>query len=161
MFVFRKIWRTLFCWNTRFEIRPFALLPIRCQISTTKLFLQNAPPYTLRKKWLYSELLWSAYSRIRTDTLYLSVFSPYAGKLDQDNSEYGHFSPSDMLIKFLKTTPIYQSPNIYSVLLTIMPDQFAAVVKVQRQSPDDFSSKKLLWKVSQNSVEKTCVGAFL
>ena len=74
--------------------------------------------------------------------------SPYSVRMrenvDQNNSEYGHFSPSDMLIKFLKTTPIYQSPNIYSVLLTIMPDQFAAVVKVQRQSPDDFSSKKLL-----------------
>ena len=27
MFVFRKIWRALFPWNTRFEIRPFALLP--------------------------------------------------------------------------------------------------------------------------------------
>ena len=26
-FVFRKIWRALFSWNTRFEIRPFALLP--------------------------------------------------------------------------------------------------------------------------------------
>ena len=26
MFVFRKIWRALFSWNTRFEIRPFALL---------------------------------------------------------------------------------------------------------------------------------------
>ena len=25
MFVFRKIWRALFSWNTRFEIRPFAL----------------------------------------------------------------------------------------------------------------------------------------
>ena len=24
---FRKIWRALFSWNTRFEIRPFALLP--------------------------------------------------------------------------------------------------------------------------------------
>ena len=23
MFVFRKIWRALFSWNTRFEIRPF------------------------------------------------------------------------------------------------------------------------------------------
>ena len=29
MFVFRKIWRTLFSWNTRFEIRPFALLPTK------------------------------------------------------------------------------------------------------------------------------------
>ena len=26
-FVFRKIWRALFSWNTRFEIHPFALLP--------------------------------------------------------------------------------------------------------------------------------------
>ena len=24
---FRKIWRALISWNTRFEIRPFALLP--------------------------------------------------------------------------------------------------------------------------------------
>ena len=27
MFVFRKIWRALFSLNTRFAIRPFALLP--------------------------------------------------------------------------------------------------------------------------------------
>ena len=27
MFVFRKIWRAFFSWNTRFEIRPSALLP--------------------------------------------------------------------------------------------------------------------------------------
>ena len=27
MFVFRKIWRALFSYNTCFEIRPFALLP--------------------------------------------------------------------------------------------------------------------------------------
>ena len=30
MFVFQKIWRALFPWNTRFEIRPFALLTIIC-----------------------------------------------------------------------------------------------------------------------------------
>ena len=29
MFVFRKIWRALFSWNTCFEIRPFALLPTK------------------------------------------------------------------------------------------------------------------------------------
>ena len=29
MFVFRKIWCTLFSWNTRFEICPFALLPTK------------------------------------------------------------------------------------------------------------------------------------
>ena len=27
MLVFRKIWRGLFSWNTRFEIHTFALLP--------------------------------------------------------------------------------------------------------------------------------------
>ena len=26
MLVFRKIWRALFSYNTRFEVRPFALL---------------------------------------------------------------------------------------------------------------------------------------
>ena len=31
MFVFRKIWRALFSWNTRFEIRPFALLPTKLE----------------------------------------------------------------------------------------------------------------------------------
>ena len=30
MFVFRKIWRILFSWNTRFEIHPLALLPTSC-----------------------------------------------------------------------------------------------------------------------------------
>ena len=30
MFVFRKIWRALFSWNPRFEIRAFALLPTVC-----------------------------------------------------------------------------------------------------------------------------------
>ena len=28
-FVFRKIWRALFSWNTRFEVRPFSLLPAK------------------------------------------------------------------------------------------------------------------------------------
>ena len=35
MFVFWKIWRVLFSWNTRFEIRPFALLPSLCLLSLT------------------------------------------------------------------------------------------------------------------------------
>ena len=31
MFVFRKIWPALFSCNIRFEIRPFALLPMHCR----------------------------------------------------------------------------------------------------------------------------------
>ena len=30
MFVFRKIWCASFSWNTRVEIRPFAILPTKC-----------------------------------------------------------------------------------------------------------------------------------
>ena len=30
MFIFRKIWRALFSWNTGFKIRPIALLPTVC-----------------------------------------------------------------------------------------------------------------------------------
>ena len=49
MFVFRKIWRDLFSWNTRFEIRSFALLPATWKfrlwkdsysVSTTQFKLQ-------------------------------------------------------------------------------------------------------------------------
>ena len=32
MIVFRKIWRALFFWNTRFDIRPFALLPTKLDV---------------------------------------------------------------------------------------------------------------------------------
>ena len=39
MFFFRKIWRALFSWNTRFKIRPLALLP-------TKRLIWADPLYT-------------------------------------------------------------------------------------------------------------------
>ena len=63
--------------------------------------------YTLRKKCQYSELFWSAFSRIRAEygevspasglntENYLSVFSR---TMDQNNSEYGHLSHSDKVI---------------------------------------------------------------
>ena len=40
MFVFRKIWPALFSSNTRFEIRPFALLRTKCNfLSQALVFL--------------------------------------------------------------------------------------------------------------------------
>ena len=46
--------------------------------------------YSLRKKWPYSELFWSVFSRIGTE---------YSVRIrentDQNNSKYGHFSRSD------------------------------------------------------------------
>ena len=47
----------------------------------------------LRKKYPYSELFWSAFSRIRTE---YSV--EMRENTDQNNSEYGHFSRSPALI---------------------------------------------------------------
>ena len=42
IFVFRKIWHALFSWNTRFGIRPFAILPIAIwrftKLSVIKIF---------------------------------------------------------------------------------------------------------------------------
>ena len=51
--------------------------------------------YTLREKCPYSELVWSAFSRIRTEYGEIIRISPYSvrmrGNADQNNSEYGHF----------------------------------------------------------------------
>ena len=53
----------------------------------------------LRKKCPYSELLWSAFSRIRTECGEILRISPYSVRMrenaDQNNSEYGHFLRSE------------------------------------------------------------------
>ena len=50
---------------------------------------------TLRKKCRYSELFWSASSRIRTECGQMWSISPYLVQMrenaHQNNSEYGHF----------------------------------------------------------------------
>ena len=64
---------------------------VSCQI--LKIFEQHSNTYTqrhpVRKKCLYSELFWSAFSRIWTEN------AKNAEKMreneDQNNSEYGHF----------------------------------------------------------------------
>ena len=52
----------------------------------------------LRKKCPYSELFWSAFSRIRTEYGEIKSISPYSvwtrENADQNNFEYGHFSRS-------------------------------------------------------------------
>ena len=54
MFVFRKIWRALFSWNTRFEIRPFALLPTkRCWCCEIMNVLQNQYKIETWKFWTF------------------------------------------------------------------------------------------------------------
>ena len=55
--------------------------------------------HTLHKKCLYSELIWSVYSLIRTEYGELLHISPHSVRMrentDQNNSEYGHFSRRD------------------------------------------------------------------
>ena len=49
----------------------------------------------LREKCLYSELFWSAFSRIWNEYGEMRSISPYSVRMpenaDQSNSEYGHF----------------------------------------------------------------------
>ena len=51
---------------------------------------------TLRQKYPYSELFWSAFSRIRTEHGEILRISPYSVRkrenTDQKNFEYGHFT---------------------------------------------------------------------
>ena len=53
---------------------------------------------SLRKKCPYSELLWSAFSRIRAEYTEIQSSSPYSVRMrenaDQNNPKYGHFSRS-------------------------------------------------------------------
>ena len=53
---------------------------------------------SLREKCRYSEVFWSAFSRIWTEYLEIAPFSPYSVKMqentDQKNFKYRHFSRS-------------------------------------------------------------------
>ena len=56
----------------------------------------------LRKRYSYSELFWSSFSRIRTEYGEIQSISPYSVQMPenaaQNNSEYGHFSRSDCIL---------------------------------------------------------------
>ena len=58
--------------------------------------------HALREKCPYLEFFWSLFSRICTDYEERRSISPYSVRLrentDQKNSEYGHFSLSDVFI---------------------------------------------------------------
>ena len=55
MSVFRKIWRALFSWNTRFEICPFTLLP-------TNSGQPDCPGFAQRFSWLKTLIFSLSYS---------------------------------------------------------------------------------------------------
>ena len=55
MSLFRKIWRALFSWNTRFEICPFTLLP-------TNSGQPDCPGFAQRFSWLKTLIFSLSYS---------------------------------------------------------------------------------------------------
>ena len=90
--------------------------------SITKMFVQVFPRawyamcmftrVTLRKKCPYSELFWSAFSRIRTEYGEIRSISLYSVQMqemaDQNNSVYGHFSRS---VRSVIIPPMAKSVN--------------------------------------------------
>ena len=57
MFVFQKIWHALFSWNTRFEIRPFTLLPTKYEHLTGEEILPSNQSRIIEQvKFTYSLL---------------------------------------------------------------------------------------------------------
>ena len=57
MFVFQKIWHALFSWNTRFEIRPFTLLPTKYEYLTGEEILPSNQSRIIEQvKFTYSLL---------------------------------------------------------------------------------------------------------
>ena len=67
--------------------------PSRCSVGST----------ALRKKCLYSELFWSAFSRIRTQ---YGEIQSMRENVDHDNPEYGHLSHSAVLpLWWVRTAP--------------------------------------------------------
>ena len=62
-------------------------------------YLSELNKKSLREKCLYSELLWSVFSRIRTDYRDIRSIIPYLVRKreneDQINSEYEHFLRSE------------------------------------------------------------------
>ena len=63
---------------------------------------------TLREKCPYSELFWSAFSRIRNEYGEIFRISPYSVRMrenaDQNNSEHGHFLRSDIVMVLTEIT---------------------------------------------------------
>ena len=60
-----------------------------------RIHFRVLPALPLREKCPYSELFWSAFSRIRTEYGEIRSIFPYSVRMrenaDQNNSEYGHF----------------------------------------------------------------------
>ena len=97
------IW-TLRKWSLKLKIIPKTL--IKNSSVTNDLILDALP-----KKRPYSELLWPAFSCIRTKCGEIRSISPYSVRMrenaDQNNSEYRHFPHSDALVVCCGVSSVY------------------------------------------------------
>ena len=112
---------------------------------------------TLREKYPYSELFWSAFSRIRTEYGEIRSISPYSVELqenaDQNHCKYRHFLRSS--VDFM-----YFSLNFFLVnkcyrLIQVCKYYWSFVFP--EAATGSVLWKKVFWKISQNSLGNTCV----
>ena len=93
MFVFWKIWRALFSWNTRFEIRLFALLPTN---SWKKL--QQIPVFKSMTKLTW---IWHLIKRRRffcCFVLLLALHSVYVQQISEKTKNIGLLGSENYLV---------------------------------------------------------------
>ena len=85
-----------YCEITKNPLKIFLLHCFSFEISW--LLFSNPDFLSLRKKYPYSELFWSVFSRILTEYGDIRSISQYSVQMrentDQNNYDYGHFSRS-------------------------------------------------------------------
>ena len=79
--------------------------------------------HTLREKCPYSELFWSAFSRIRTEKREILHISLYSVRMrenaDQNNSECGHFLRSDICCSYKNIVTILNRVFLNILLVSL------------------------------------------
>ena len=93
--------------------------------------------HSLRKKCPYSELFWSAFSRIRTAYGEIFCISPYSVRMrenkDQNNSEYGPFLRSACIEYIQRVFACKERVHVEQVppVRNIFPGVFGKIVALK------------------------------
>ena len=101
----------------------------------------------LPKKCPYSELFWSAFSRIRTEYGEILRISLYSVRMweraDQNNSEYGHFlgSACSRLTFYKRRTFVSEPPTFFSWLAEISPLLLRGLAPLLQRESNQYSTR--------------------
>ena len=130
------IWKRLFIFVCRGSLLDIFKLSWSRQIKSSQ-------SHALREKCRYSELFWSAFSRIRTGYGGILRISTYSLQMrentDQSNSPYGHFLRSDVF-----KTPSRLFPNAFKTASKLHQELFrkTALVDTFSRRLQDISLKE-------------------